>query len=517
MSWNEKDSKERVDANDFQDFEVNVADLAKTMDFANLGTKDVRRVQGAHLYADVPNFHLAVTDAGADKEKQKKLVRAASVLRRVQSDLLKASDIIGDDALERIQFQAARLHALSFRPYGDESRRALRAVAMGITLNTYIHSVFNATFSEVRDFHSAIGISAGETLIANIGFRGDRERISLGTPANLAAKVIGNGDTIRVTSEVYELLPVALQERFELVEPVAGVHVYEASGLRWDNCPELAAELEITWNESKWKKKTEEYRDALPLAEMSVSWAHVKIDVDVLTERNSRRADAIAIYADLDGFTKYVQDAEEDDKVVSLVRELHMIRHEFHAALKQDYPGIVLQHQGDRVFAILHEPCGDDSKERAVRVRKAVEAAIGLQSSMEHVLRAKLPERKDLHVAVGLDVGKVLVTRLGKKGKREVVCLGPQVCSAENLQLKSGAKEIRISEAIYKELDREVIRDAFKKEHGTYVATDLTFPNLEKREIAKAARAGTLGARPRGDRIFVDTSSRTQSRPWSRS
>ena len=60
MAWNEKRSKERVNANDFSDFDLNVQDLARTMDFTNLGRKDVRRAKGVHLYVDVPNFHRVV-------------------------------------------------------------------------------------------------------------------------------------------------------------------------------------------------------------------------------------------------------------------------------------------------------------------------------------------------------------------------------------------------------------------------------------------------------------------------
>ncbi len=88
MAWNEQRSRERVKKNDFSDFEVNVDDLSRSMDFSNLGTKDLRRAQGCHIYADIPNFHQAVADAGNDKQKQRKLIRAASVLRRIQGDLL---------------------------------------------------------------------------------------------------------------------------------------------------------------------------------------------------------------------------------------------------------------------------------------------------------------------------------------------------------------------------------------------------------------------------------------------
>jgi len=45
MAWNEKRSRERVQKNDFGDFEVSVQDLSRSMDLSNLGKKDVRRAQ----------------------------------------------------------------------------------------------------------------------------------------------------------------------------------------------------------------------------------------------------------------------------------------------------------------------------------------------------------------------------------------------------------------------------------------------------------------------------------------
>jgi hypothetical protein len=113
MAWDEERAKQRVANHDFSDLEVNVADLSREMDFHTLGTKDVRRVQGAHPYVDVPNFHQAVADVGGDAQRLKKLLRAASVLRRVQGDLVTAHEI------GSLQLQAARLHCLVYKPYKD--------------------------------------------------------------------------------------------------------------------------------------------------------------------------------------------------------------------------------------------------------------------------------------------------------------------------------------------------------------------------------------------------------------
>ena len=336
----------------------------------------------------------------------------------------------------------------------------------------------------------------------------------MGSCANLAAKVIGGNDTITVTRTAYDLLPESLQTLFSQSGDVAGAVTFQTTGVRWKDHGDLADELGVTFDEDKWRTRTEQYVDGLPLHDMDITEAEVLIDLDQRTERNSKRTEAVAIYADLDGFTKYVQETEDDEKVVSLVRTLHMIRHEFHAVLKQDFPGLVLQHQGDRVFAVLHLPAGDD--QHAKRCRKAMDAAIGLQSSMEHTLSEKLGERKNLHVAVGLDVGTALVTRLGKQGKREAVCLGPEVTSAERLQLRSAGGQIRISQDIYDAIADDVLRDQFVKDGTSYVASNLTFPHLDELREEKAARSGSLGATEAAGRITVVTAAASQSKPWSR-
>lgn len=514
MAWNEKRSKERVKANDFSDFDLNVQDLARTMDFTNLGRKDVRRAKGVHLYVDVPNFHRAVEDAGNDLQKQRKLLRASSVLRRVQGELM-GQDDVGD-----IQRQTVRAHGLVYRPYDSDENpkdgnRAKLAVAHAITHNTYVLEIFNDVFDDVRDFSSAVGLSSGTSYLANVGKTGKRELISLGTCANLAAKIIGGRDTITITSEMYDVLPDFLQEFFAKDEEVAGVQTYRATGLRWTAYPELAKRLGVVWKPDVWRKRTEEHRDALPLSEIEISEATVLIDVSNLSERNCKRTVAVAFYADLDGFTRYVQEAETDEKVVSLIRQFHMIRSEFHSIVETDYDGLVLQHRGDCILGILHLPSGQSN--HADRCQDAVDLAIGLQSSMEHVLNEHLTDRKDIHVAIGMDVGKTIVTRLGKKGERITICFGPEVTEAERLQYISSAKQIRIAAEVYDQLEDEDVKDEFVKRGSAYVATGLTFPKLDEKKEEKAAEAGSLGTSVNEGQVRVTTAATVAAKPWHNS
>lgn len=512
MAWSEERSRRRVKIRDFHDFEVDVQDLSRTMDFRNLGKKDVRRVEGVHLYIDIPGFHAAVSEAGNDQEKQKKLIRAASVLRKVQRDLMDADDI-GD-----IQRQTVRLHALSYKPYDREegsraAERARRAVTHAITQNTYIIDVFDLVFDKVS-FGGAAGLSGGKSYIANIGMTGERELISLGSCANLAAKILGGTDTITVTQEVYDHLPDNLRVHFKKSAVVGGIQSYQATGLRWSRFPDLADDLEVDWDEGMWLEKTKKYRDDLPLDQIEVSDATALIDLEILTERNCKRTAAVAIYADLDGFTRYVQEAETNEKVVSLIRQFHMIRAEFHSVISSDYEGLVLQHRGDCILAILHMPCGDNHSERC---SKAVDIAIALQSSMEHVLNEHLKDRKGIHLAVGLDVGKVLVTRLGKKGHRIGISFGPELSSAERLQMRTGARQISISEEVFDQVDDEEVLAKFAKDRDGYVATGLTLPELDRLREEKAVRAGSFGAAIKDGNVVVTTAASPMTGTWHNS
>ena len=512
MAWNEKRSRERVKKNDFSDFEVNVQDLSRSMDFSKLGKKDVRRAEGVHLYVDVPNFHRAVDDAGNDKQKQQKLVRASSVLRRIQGSLMNNDDV-GD-----IQRQTVRAHGLVFKPYNGKDTpkdgdRAKKAVIHAITQNTYVLDVFNSVFSDVRDFSSAVGLASGTSYICNVGKSGKRELISLGTCANVAAKIIGGRDSITITDKMHDVLPECLQDEFKKDKVVAGVQTYQATGLRWSRNADLADELGVEWDETKWKKETEKHRDNLPLDQINISEATTLIDVSKLTERNCKRTEAVTFYADLDGFTRYVQEAETDKKVISLIRQFHMIRAEFHSVVESDYDGLPLQHRGDCILGIIHLPSGNGKHDK--RCQDAVDLAIGLQSSMEHVLNEHLTDREDIHVAVGMDVGKVIVSRLGKQGERITICFGPEVTEAERLQTISLARQIRISGEIYDQLEDEDIAEEFTKRGSAHVATNLTFPKLDEKKEEKAAEAGSLGANVNEGRVRVTTAATaTAARPW---
>lgn len=516
MSWDIEASRKRVRkrANEFGAADYTVVDLTRERDFYALGLTTICRAKGAHVYADVTNSQVLVEEAGGDKHEQKKLIRRLSVLRRIQGELADEHDV------GRIQMQGARFHGMCHKPYDgededNEAGRATCAVTFAITAQSYLYDVFNEVFDDPKKFRGAAGVDSGRFLIANIGYRGDRELISLGSPANIAAKAVGESGTITITKRVYDLLPAGLQEHFEEADPVAGIATYQASGLRWKSHPDLAKKMGVNFDHDRWKKRTQEAKDNLVLSEMSVSGVETAIDIDSLSERNSKRFDGGPFYADLDGFTACVQEAEKDDDVKSLVRVFHLIRQEFQTVIENDYDGLAVQHQGDCVLGLGYLPADDSNDAR--RRQKALNIAIGLQSSMEHVLQDYIGER-DIHVAVGVAAGNVLLTRLGKKGERELVALSPPVDLAQRLQKASDATQIRISQSVYDAINDEIIRGQFTKSGNSYVATGLTFPRLEElneEQEEKAASRGSLGVTASGSGLTIVTNSIAPLRPYA--
>ena len=93
------------------------------------------------------------------------------------------------------------------------------------------------------------------------------------------------------------------------------------------------------------------------------------------------------------------------------------------AVVKQDFGGVRVQFQGDRVQALFHLPKGDEKK----IAERAVDTAIALQSSMELVIKKLLPEAAGLGIAVGISMGTTLVSKLGTRGHRDRICIGDAV------------------------------------------------------------------------------------------
>ena len=480
MGWNQETVEKRIKNKDFKSSEIEITELTKEMDFSNLGKKEVKNCENCtHTYVDISNFNEVATNCGNDIEKQKKVIRALSVAHKVLNQMIK------DQSSEVMQLQSSRTHIINYRPYNDNEKLVINSITSAISYITYLYEIFNPSFEEIENFRCSIGIAYGKSLITNVGSDGKREVISLGICANDGAKILNGNGNISITQKTYQLLPNDLKNIFEETKH-KGKTIYRASSVRWSKYPDLKSKYGSDYNEKALKNLTNDYKESLPLKEIEVTGVREKINFDELSERNVKRFDGLVIFADLDGFSKYIEDATKNEKIKDIIRVIHGIIAEFQSAV-QDFDAIPVQVRGDCLISIAHLPADQDSEE--ARIKKAIQAAIALQSSME-LLNSYFTDYPELKVAIGIDYGQVIATRIGKNGEKEKVILGIPALESELLQQHfCKGEEIAISKKVYDKLTFEPIKKHFTKTNeGHYSTKKLTFKKLDE-DLKKASES----------------------------
>ena len=425
MSWSKQLSRDRVKTA-IDDLEtVDVADLVRETNLTTIPLTRAYRVDGVHVYVEIPNALSLLGGGGTESERShKKLLRFLHLYQRVAQVVFRAS------AATKVDYQNQRLHFVVYKPYDDEPKRIIAAVAVANLLRDVIVGA-NRQHEELADAKVCIGIESGLALAVNNGTRGDREPLFLGNAANLAPKLLGPakeglflGDAARkalggewITPE-YATLPLTSEQLAECV-----------SRSDLDLTP---AALLKTW---------EEELEGTPLVEFEFSRATPplsSLDLDSLSPANSRRLEAIVIMADVDGFTRYVANALATDAAGDAVRLLHVIRKELRDVLA-DFGGRKIRYVGDCLVGVLAEgnARGTDMTET---VTKAVRCAAAMRDAFA-VIQEALPEASTLGLGIGMELGPISITRLGIKGSMDRVMVGRAVLAAQEFQEKCSGKE----------------------------------------------------------------------------
>jgi class 3 adenylate cyclase len=151
------------------------------------------------------------------------------------------------------------------------------------------------------------------------------------------------------------------------------------------------------------------------------------LDVDALSPGASRRIEAVAIMADVDGFTKFVADRAGTDKAGDAVRALHVIRKELRDVLR-DFGGKKVRYIGDCLQGVIAE--GASTTDREKTVSEALWCVAAMRDAFD-VIHAELPDTKPLGIGIGLEMGPVAITRLGVKSARSRCIVGHAMLTAQ--------------------------------------------------------------------------------------
>lgn len=479
MSWNYETSLERIRKHLENSGEIEIEKLVRDAELHSLLSETVcREIFGAHVYVDLPNF--AELASKIEGEEYRRVIQAVHLYQREVTRIVEDNGIF--DGV-RVHFQGPKLHALFFRPIDDATDLATKAVLLQAVLRDFAYSVFNPAFPALKNLNISAGADIGNAIGTQDGMKGDRELLFIGAPANYAAKIIAGPGQLRVTPRIYSELPMELKRICAKQDDGN----YAIGSVERQTLKNLLENTGIKWDTQKSAEKMEEEKRQFPLKDIEYSDAETPIDLDALSIKNNKRVTAASIFADVDGFTRYIDSATTVAGKKSALRVFHAIRHEMAAIVKHDFNGLRIQYQGDRVQGLFHLP-KDNFQAIA---QKATEAAIGLQSSMEYTLKESLPESSPLKLAVGIDIDLTLVSKLGIRGERDRVCIGLGVEDAEECQEKCKGGDIGLTTEVYELLD------APTKQHFThdverklYFAAGLTAEKAERQKKAAAYTGG---------------------------
>lgn len=477
MSWNYDDSLKRIGDHLDKMGEIEVEKLVREADLNSLLTETkCREIHGAHVYVYITNFSRIATESIPDETEYKRFIQAVHVYQR---EVARIVETIFDGL--RIHFQGPKLHALFYRPIDKTEKLATKAFLLQLVLKDFVSSVFNPAYPLLDNFSIAGGADVGDAIGTRNGRHNDRELLFLGAPANYAAKIISSAGRLRISKEMYDALPEDLRE---LCAKTDSEEIFQINVLSQKELDALLEKYDIKWDREKSEERVKEDKRNHPLKDIDYSSANELIDLDSLSIWKNKRVLAASIFGDVTGFTAYIDRAETDEEKRKALRVLHAIRKEMATVVSVDYNGLRVQFQGDRVQGLFHMP----KNEEADIATEAVDAAVGLQSSMEKTIKVKLPEADELHLAVGVDIDTTLVSKLGTRAHRDRICLGAPVENAAKYEEKCAGGQIGISKRIYDALP-ERLGKHFKYDSGVgcYIAEGLTADKVERAEKASAA------------------------------
>lgn len=404
-----------------------------------------------HVYANLIGFNDQLMDAGRETEGSHE-----RSLQFLHAHYSACHELIARFDLQRVDFHGSRLHAVVLTPIGEdrEGERIAKAIAFAAAFREMVART-SERYGPQFQTGVRIGIDSGPAVAMDGGKRNEPDPVFIGSPANHAAKLAdGAEEGVYLSARVQRLVSgasslmtgdtVALAKSLENSFLEEGVF---ADGFRTAARRQLDEAFEVFTGQMDLMKSVTNLSDA------SFRFHHREpplktIDFLEHPPSNTIRMPLASIAADLAGFTAYIDQAMATGRVAEAVANLHVLRGEMAAVLRDDFGGRKVRFVGDNIHGVLAE--GDARNTDAHKtIEEAVLAAGGIRSSFD-LCRTMLPGVGALGIAIGIDFGPTPICRIGMRGDASVRCASSRAtCVAEAEQQDCSGVETGIGEAAY--------------------------------------------------------------------
>ena len=473
--WNKTRAEDHIDSLCDAVEEVTIKEYTRDKNLSSIKVNEAYSMNAVHLYVDILNLEGILTTANGTESSttHKRAIRFFDSHVRAIKFILDRTDSIFVD------FHNQRLHAVIAKPYGDESEkdRIDKAIAIADLIIESVKQKREVDGDEaIEAADIRIGIDTGLALAVNNGRRSNREPLFLGDPANHAAKhACGSNVGIYLTSNARDVIGLSLDETKDTKKVKLKSDEIETS----KNAADLGLTCDDVMNELKNNdKKLNDFsfsRTTPPLKDL---------DFDDLYYKSAKHQEIVSIYADIDGFTKFVSaNINSDEGKKDIVRALHILRSEMDATLSNDYKGRRVRFIGDCLHGLICEGSHvETKKDKSVDV--ATEAVAGIRSSFNMCLD-KLNDYfaidgiDDLGLAIGYEIGDVSLTRVGKRNDTSRYAIGISTIESEEAQKVCKGNATKIGTDAYDNLS-----DKYKTLFKNQVAADLTYESIKSADQA---------------------------------
>lgn len=372
---------------------------------------------GVHIYANLIDFKTILNEAGRETESMHK-----RALEFLHAHYIACDNLITEYEIQRVDFHGSRLHAVVLTPEGEENElaRINKAISFASAFRELVFKLGH-TYSEFKT-NVRIGIDSGFAVAIDGGKKDEPEPLFIGRPANHAAKLADGNDAGIYVSEyislirnrrkdVYTLPLEIIEESAVLKEAIDyGSKVQRAELL-------LETALNYTLNSISDLKKSEisgnvsfNFHYKIPPLKSIVFADH--------PPSKAIRMPLASIFADIDGFTDYIDNAIRNNSIPTAVSNLHVLRAEMSAVLRDDFGGRKVRFIGDCIHGLIAEGSEKETDDRET-IKAAILSASGIRSSFE-LCKNYLNGIGQLGIAIGIEYGITPICRIGIRGDASV-------------------------------------------------------------------------------------------------